>query len=246
MNAPWPAVVLAAAILVAFALQMQFDSDALVIRHGLIPYLVEQGEFASLLTSMFLHGSWTHALVNAAAALAFGVPVARLMGEHWRHAVAFFLFYIVCGVAAGGLYVLVHPGSEAVLIGASGAVSALMGAAARLLYTKGILGPVLSRTVFAFGAAMVGINLLIAFLGTAPGAGGAPVAWDVHLFGFFIGLLVIGPWAALFGRRSIAEVAREPLDAPAPSDRRGGPWGSGPAGESPRDPSPPSDPDRAT
>jgi membrane associated rhomboid family serine protease len=219
-NAPWPALLIAASIPVVYFFQSQVgDTDSLYRTFGLIPYSVEHGDYVGLFSSMVLHGNWAHALMNAAFALAFGVPVARLMGEKWNNAIAFFLFYIVCGVAANLIYVWLNPGSFTPLIGASGAVSGLMGAAARLIYTRGVLGPVFSRTVFFFGAALVVINLIVGVVG-APGAEGMPIAWQAHLAGLFVGLLLIGPWAALFGRRSIAEAS---IEAPLPA--RAGPWG---------------------
>jgi membrane associated rhomboid family serine protease len=220
LNAPLPALLLALSIPAVYVLQAQVvDLDSLYRVYGLVPYAVEQGEYVGLFSSLILHGNWAHALMNAAFALAFGVPVARLLGPSWNHAVAFVLFYIVCGVAANVIYTLLHPGSFTPLIGASGAVSGLMGAAARLIYTRGVLGPVMSRSVFFFGAALVAINLIFGWAGSAPGSGGMPIAWEAHLAGFFVGLLLIGPWAALFGRRTIAQARREsPLAPPS------GPW----------------------
>jgi membrane associated rhomboid family serine protease len=59
-------------------------------------------------------------------------------------------------------------------------------------------------------AAWVVANVIIGVVGFAPGSGGAIVAWQVHIFGFFAGLLLIGPWAALFGRRWV-EGEAEPV-----------------------------------
>lgn len=220
LNAPLPALLVALSIPAIYLLQSQItDLDSLYRNYGLVPFAVERGDYVGLFSSLVLHGNWAHALMNAAFALVFGVPVARLMGRAWHHAVAFVLFYIVCGVAANLLYCLFHPGSFTPLIGASGAVSGLMGASARLIYTRGVLGPILSRTVFFFGLALVIINLLFGFMGSAPGSGGMPIAWEAHLAGFFVGLLLIGPWAALFGQRTIAQARRESPLAPPP-----GPW----------------------
>ena len=217
LNAPLPALLVALSIPAIYLLQSQVvDTDSLYRNYGLTPYLVEQGDYVGLFSSLILHGNWAHAMMNAAFALAFGVPVARLMGSRLHHAIAFILFYIGCGVAANVIYVGLQPGSTTPLIGASGAVSGLMGGAARLINTRGVLGPVLSRTVFFFGAALVVINLTVGILGSAPGSGGMPIAWQAHLAGFFVGLLLIGPWAALFGKRSIAEAQHLPPIDPGP------------------------------
>lgn len=226
LNAPLPALLVALSIPAIYFLQSQVvDTDSLFRNYGLTPYIVEQGDYVGLFTSLILHGNWAHALMNAAFALAFGVPVARLLGNRLHHAIAYILFYIVCGVAANVIYVGLHPGSTTPLIGASGAVSGLMGGAARLINTKGVLGPVLSRTVFFFGAALVVINLTFGILGSAPGSAGMPIAWEAHLAGFFAGLLLIGPWAALFGKRSIAEAQHLPPIDPGPwSQPAADPW----------------------
>ncbi|MBX7248862.1 MAG: rhomboid family intramembrane serine protease [Caulobacteraceae bacterium] len=222
------------------------DLDSLYRNYGLMPYAVEQGEYVGLFTSLLLHGNWAHALMNAAFALAFGVPVSRLMGTAWHHGVSYILFYVLCGVAANVIYVWLHAGSFVPLIGASGAVSGLMGATARLINTRGVLGPVLSRTVFIFGAALVAINLVLGFLGDAPGSAGMPIAWEAHLAGFFAGLLLIGPWAALFGRRSIAQARTLPplvpteaeLAAPPPADSLQEPPPAEPSPDAPVPPPP--------
>ncbi len=235
LNAPLPALLVALSIPAIYFLQSQVvDTDSLFRNYGLTPYIVEQGDYVGLFTSLILHGNWAHALMNAAFALAFGVPVARLLGNRLHHAIAYILFYIVCGVAANVIYVGLHPGSTTPLIGASGAVSGLMGGAARLINTKGVLGPVLSRTVFFFGAALVVINLTFGILGSAPGSAGMPIAWEAHLAGFFAGLLLIGPWAALFGKRSIAEAQHLPPIDPGPwSQPSADPWRAEPVAPAP-------------
>jgi membrane associated rhomboid family serine protease len=84
------------------------------------------------------------------------------------------------------------------VVGASGAVSGLMGAAARLIAGQGRVGPLFSRTVLGMGGGWVAINLLIAVFGgqILPGSGSAGVAWEAHIAGFVAGALLIG----LFGR----------------------------------------------
>jgi hypothetical protein len=77
----------------------------------------------------------------------------------------------------------------------------------------------LSRTVFFFGAALVVINLIFGLMGEAPGSAGMPIAWQAHLAGFFVGLLLIGPWAALFGKRSIAQANQLPPLVPTPEEQ---------------------------
>jgi membrane associated rhomboid family serine protease len=202
-NAPWPALVIAVAIVALYALQSRAgDEQGLFLLYGLRATELQDGRWLGLLTSLFLHGGWAHAALNAVGALAFGAPVARLLGLSPARALAFLLFYLLCGAAAGYAYVQLNPDSPAVLVGASGAVSGLMGAASRMLGQGGRLGPLISRNTLGFSAAWILANALIGLLGFAPGSGGAPVAWEAHIAGFFAGLILIGPWALVLGRRA--------------------------------------------
>jgi membrane associated rhomboid family serine protease len=74
-----------------------------------------------------------------------------------------------------------------------------MGATARLMGGHGRPGPMFSKPVLGMGGAWLAINLIIALVGGAflPGAGNAGVAWEAHLAGFAVGVLLIGPFARL-------------------------------------------------
>jgi membrane associated rhomboid family serine protease len=191
-----------ALIVGGYALQSRFPIDAVAGLYGFSPAALAQGRWGTLISALFLHGSWAHALMNAAFALAFGTPVARFLGERAQGALAFFAFYLVCGVLSSLGYAALHPGSAAPLVGASGAVSGLMGAASRLIAGRGRLGPILSSAVIGRGAAWVIVNLLIGVLGSGlmPGAENAAVAWEAHLAGFVAGVVMIRPFAWLARR----------------------------------------------
>jgi membrane associated rhomboid family serine protease len=152
---------------------------------------------SGLITSLFVHGGWAHALMNAAFALAFGAPVARFMGLGARGGALFVFFYIACGILAGLGYVAVHPSSIDPLIGASGAVAGLMGAAARSDGpARNAQRPVRPpRRVAGLGWLIV--NLVLAVIGNFPGFGPGRIAWEAHLFGFAAGALLIGPVSRL-------------------------------------------------
>ena len=75
------------------------------------------------LTSMFLHGSWGHILGNALFFWVFGNNIEDSMGSG-----RFLLFYIVCGLIAAAAHVLVSPASPVPTVGASGAISGVLGA----------------------------------------------------------------------------------------------------------------------
>ncbi len=200
-NAPWPALVLTLAILGSYVLQTRFLDDAGVYVFALVPARLAAGDWLGLITSIFLHGGWVHVLLNSAFALAFGTPIARLLSVSLKGAVLLWAFFLLCGMGSGGIYALIHQGSMGAVIGASGAVSGMMGAAARLMDRRGVLGPILSPSVVSTGAAWIIVNLLVALFGLSPGADGAGVAWEAHLAGFAVGLLLIGPVAAMAGIR---------------------------------------------
>jgi len=158
------------------------------------------GRWQTLLTSLFLHGSWPHVLMNSVAALAFGPPTARLMGTGPRGAMVFFLFYLACGVLAGLGFALADPHSPAPAVGASGAISGLLGAASRIIQGHGRIGPIFGSTVIGMAVAWAVVNVVLGVSGLTPGAMGMAVAWQAHLAGYLAGVLLIGPFARLAGR----------------------------------------------
>lgn len=198
INAPWPAVALIGAIVGGYFVQSILPPEQILPRWGYSP-LYSRGHAETLVTAIFLHGSWTHALMNGALALAFATPVARYYGPRAAGSAAFLIFYVTCGALANLAFGLVHPREVGPLVGASGAVSALAAAAARIVAGRGEVGPIFSPVVLGMGGGWVIANLLIAVVGFAPGAGGAQVAWDVHLWGFALGLFLVEPIGRLAG-----------------------------------------------
>ncbi len=200
-NAPWPALVVVASILGVYAVQsLAGDPERIEAAFGFSPADLASGRWTGLITTLFVHAGWTHAFLNAVSALAFGAPVARLFGGGPWRALFFFAFYLFCGVIGSLGFALVHLGSPAVLIGASGAVAGLMGAASRLIERAGRLAPFASRTVVGMALSWIVVNLLLAVFGLNAISGGAPIAWEAHLFGYAAGLLAVGPVARLLRR----------------------------------------------
>jgi membrane associated rhomboid family serine protease len=176
-NAPWPALLAAASILVPHVF-LRNASDATVASLVLIPQAFWEGHWTGVVTSLFVHGGWVHALLNAAFALAFGAPVARLLGLNGRGGGIFCLFYLLCGALSGVGYATIHPDGAVAIVGASGAVSALMGAAARVMDYQGRVGPVFGPRVLSLGLGWLIVNLVMAVTGSLLAMGGAGVAWD--------------------------------------------------------------------
>jgi membrane associated rhomboid family serine protease len=195
-NAPWPGLLAAASIL-APHLALGGARDETIYGLALAPARVLGGDPIGLITSLFVHGGWAHALMNAAFALAFGAPVARFMGLGARGGALFVFFYIACGILAGLGYVAVHPSSIDPLIGASGAVAGLMGAAARLMDRPGTLSGLFAPRVVSLALGWLIVNLVLAVIGNFPGFGPGRIAWEAHLFGFAVGALLIGPVSRL-------------------------------------------------
>jgi membrane associated rhomboid family serine protease len=204
INAPWTLVVLVVVLVGAHGARLLAGVPA--ERFALTADDLDQGRLWPLVTHLFVHSGWAHVAMNSAFSLAFGAPVARFLGADWRGALAFFVFFLTCGALAALSYAGVmgltpghDPSSGAwALVGASGAASGLLGAAARLIEGRGRLGPIAGRRVVGMTLAWVAINAGLGLSGLTPGAAGAPVAWQAHIFGFAAGLLLIGPatWIA--------------------------------------------------
>jgi membrane associated rhomboid family serine protease len=194
-NAPWAATVLVGAILGAFAAQAWLGGDRMAAIGGFSAPGLAEGRWWTLISAIFLHGGLAHAAMNALGALAFGPPVARLLGEGAKGALAFFLFFLVCGAVASLGFAALHWRDPAVLVGASGAVSGLMGAASRIYGRRHGLAPVFSAVPMGWAVAWTIANVLLGITGISPGMPGAVIAWEAHLVGFAAGLVLIGPFA---------------------------------------------------
>jgi len=203
-NAPWTIVALPALLIGLYAIQSMVLSDAQEAHWALTRAGLIAGRWLTLLTCMFLHGSWIHVLMNSVAIVAFGPPAARLMGTDARGAGAFYAFYLTCGVLAGLGFLAVTPTSADPVVGASGAVSGLLGAASRLIEGRGRIGPILGPTVLGMAAAWAIANVILGVTSLTPGAAGVPVAWQAHLAGYLAGVLLIGPFARLSGASAAA------------------------------------------
>ena len=194
-----PLVVLLIVLSMPTLFFFQRDLPDMGMSMAFAPADLEQGRWGGLLTAMLLHGGWTHAIMNAVAALAFGTPVARLFGDKIGPTV-FLLFYIGCGVLAALGYGLIHWGSSEPMVGASGAVFGLIGAATRLLGGQGKVLPLTDRHVIGAAIAWMAVNAVTGLIGYAPGAEGARIAWEAHAVGFVVGFLAIGPLGRVFGK----------------------------------------------
>lgn len=188
-NAPFLPLLIAASMPVLFFLQERLPDQGLSMAFR--PDGLWRGEWSGLFTSMLLHGGWAHVFMNAIGALTFGAPVARLL-ERGAGPLIFIAFYIVSGALAALGYGLLHPDSAAPLVGASGAVFGLIGAATRLMGGHGRVLPLFHPLVLKASAAWMAVNLIVGLIGLAPGAEGARIAWEAHAVGFVFGLVAVG------------------------------------------------------
>ncbi|MCX5754377.1 MAG: rhomboid family intramembrane serine protease [Candidatus Krumholzibacteria bacterium] len=149
--------------------------------------------FLTLLTSMFIHGGFAHLGGNMLFLWIFGNNVEDLLGP-----VRFVLFYLLCGLAAHALHIASNPSSMVPTVGASGAISGVLGAylvafpRARVL-TLVFLGffirmAVLPAFVIIIYWFVIQFVLALASLG---GTGEGGVAWFAHVGGFLAGIALI-------------------------------------------------------
>ncbi len=176
--------------------------------------------WSTLVTSMFLHGSWMHLIGNLWFLWIFGNNVEDSMG-HGR----FLVFYLLAGVAASGSHILSNPTSTLPMVGASGAISAIMGAYL-VLYPKArvytlfiliIIIRVFPLPAWFFLLYWLGIQLAYSTL-QGPGAGGGVAFW-AHIGGFATGVLLV----LLFHNPVLVKAKRSRVRL-ARSDLRGGGW----------------------
>ncbi len=146
----------------------------------------------ALFTSMFMHGGWMHLIGNLWFLWIFGNNVEDSMG-HLR----FVVFYLLTGLAAAMAHIWTDPSSTVPMVGASGAISGVMGAYV-VLYPRARIDTLFwflffIRVVPLPAWVMLGYWMLIQFAGSAATAvgGGGGVAYGAHIGGFVAGVVLI-------------------------------------------------------
>jgi membrane associated rhomboid family serine protease len=200
-------IALLALIYAVQALLLSDDAvDWLLFNFGFIPGrysvpLAEQGPqlYWTPVTYSLLHGSVEHIVFNCLWLMAFGAPVVRRIG-----AFRYVIFWILSAVASAILHAVLNWGNMTLLIGASGVVSGLMGAACRFAFPGdqrpmqpahlnarlSIVQSMQSRTVLIFMLLWLVGNALIAVGIPLIGDGSQEIAWDAHIGGFVFGFLL--------------------------------------------------------
>ena len=165
---------------------------------------------SGLFTHQFLHGGLLHIIANVIALRVFGDNVEDALG-HWRYAAFFLLSGALAAIAQG----IAEP--TAPLIGASGAISAVMAGylllhpRARILVLVFNIAPMLAPASFVVGFSIL-VNIAMAYditllTGGTPGAEARSTAWWAHIGGFAAGLALV----PLLKARSVALFQPPPL-----------------------------------
>ena len=158
--------------------------------------------YLPIFTSMFMHGGWFHIISNMWILFIFGDNVEDRMGS-----LRYLVFYLLGGVAAALLHVFVQPTSTMPVVGASGAIAAVMGAYF-LLFPRARVISLVPVFIFAWFVQVPAVIYLgvwfvsqlysgVLSLGGAGGVEMGGVAWWAHVGGFVFGLLL----ADVFGTR---------------------------------------------
>jgi membrane associated rhomboid family serine protease len=157
----------------------------------------------TLLTSQFLHGGFLHLGGNMLFLWIFGNNVEDEMGP-----IRFLVFYLLCGIGAGLAHYATAPGSAIPTVGASGAISGVLGAYA-LMFPR---ARIQTLVILVFWISVVpipallwvGVWFLLQFLqGVASRGTGGGVAWFAHVGGLIVGVLLLYFFRARRGRRRI-------------------------------------------
>ncbi|HVP84932.1 MAG TPA: rhomboid family intramembrane serine protease [Rhizomicrobium sp.] len=221
IRAPFVVLVLIAVLVVAYILwsfaPLQF-ADRILYDFALWPiryshaYLAAHGAAAQspfalaipFISYAFLHGSIGHIAINSIWLLVAGPLIARRWG-----AGLFLVTFFVCAIAAALAHLATNWGASDPVIGASGAISGLMGAGIRMLWGRvwiegepfPRLAPLLSKQVIVFSLFWVFGNALAGYTGLGTGEAAGLVAWQAHIGGFFAGLFLATPFDAFARRR---------------------------------------------
>jgi membrane associated rhomboid family serine protease len=164
--------------------------------HGEVPFSLNSLEwvFSPLLSSMFLHGGWMHLIGNMWFLWIFGDNVEDFFG-HFKY----LAFYLFCGVGAGMTHTLLNLNSMVPTVGASGAISGVMGAYI-VLYPRARVLTLVPLVIFFFtvrlpAMVILGYWFVIQFfsgLGSLNAASEGGTAFWAHIGGFALGALIAG------------------------------------------------------
>jgi membrane associated rhomboid family serine protease len=143
--------------------------------------------YLTLLTSMFMHGSWMHIIGNMLYLIIFADQIEDLLG-HGR----FLIFYLLCGITAGFAQIAASPESQIPCLGASGAIAGALGAYLIKYPTNGVR-VLFFRSILIMPAYIVlGVWILLQFISQISLTGESTgVAYLAHIGGFVAGVTLV-------------------------------------------------------
>ena len=154
--------------------------------------IVAVSAYGSLISSMFLHGGWMHLIGNMMYLWIFGNNIEDVMGH-----LKFIVFYGLCGILAALSHAVIDTGSTVPMVGASGAISGVLGAYL-LLYPRArvlVLIPFgfFSQIVYVPAGIVLGLWFVMQLFsgGMSIGHEGGGVAFFAHIGGFLAGMALI-------------------------------------------------------
>jgi membrane associated rhomboid family serine protease len=181
----------------AFEFLLPVDAlEALVTTWGLIPYRLANLEplaFVTVFTSMFLHSGFAHLLGNMLYLWIFGDNIESALGSS-----RFILFYLLCGIGAALGQIVVAPRSTIPMVGASGAISGIMGGylflypraeVETLVFLGYFIRLIRLPTTVVLGSWIV-LQLFSGVMSLGMQAAGG-VAWFAHIGGFLAGVVLV-------------------------------------------------------
>jgi len=194
---PWVNVFLIVTNSAVFLWEVLLGTEAkgLIVNYGIVPHdLLTSGlpRVHTLVTSMFLHGGWAHIVGNMLYLWIFGDNVEDCLGR-----VRYLLFYLFCGLIASLAHIATSAGSLVPTIGASGAISGVLGGYI-LLYPRagvwtfvffGFFVRMLKVPAFFLLGFWILVQLVSGAASLSQTDGG--IAWFAHIGGFFAGLALV-------------------------------------------------------
>jgi membrane associated rhomboid family serine protease len=172
---------------------------SLFTNYGLVPsHFVEAPiqTYPNVFSAMFLHAGFMHLAGNMLFLWIFGNNIEDVLGK-----IRFITFYLICGMIAAMCHVFMDTGSEIPMVGASGAISGVLGAYL-MLFPKAKVKTLVFLGILITIVRIPAAFLLIFWLGIqiysnlAMGSEGGGVAWMAHIGGFIGGMILILPFKA--------------------------------------------------
>jgi membrane associated rhomboid family serine protease len=166
---------------------IQLVHDSLGHVGRIVLYQSPVSVYFNFLTSMFMHGGFAHIAGNMLFLWIFGDNVENLLGH-----IRYLIFYLLCGFAAGLAQVLMSPDSVIPMLGASGAISGVLGGYILMFPRREVRAVIFNffTTVPAYVAIGIWIVMQVG-LGFFSSAEDGGVAYSAHIGGFIAGLVLV-------------------------------------------------------